>query len=153
LGEPARRLLERLSWLGPEQIPESLLSFVVPGGNEAVVDQSVTLAELATYSLVARARDAATFNVHRLVQDVTRRSLMEEQRKTALRSAMAMIDIAFRGDYEDLRVRPMLEILAPHVRAVMHHSDAEEMFEGSPALPGRLADLLRDRVPLAEVEP
>lgn len=63
LSTPARRLLDRLAWLGPEPIPESLLE--VP--RDALI-------ELATSSLVTRTAEAPTFTVHRLVQDVTRRA-------------------------------------------------------------------------------
>ena len=74
LSAPARRLLERLAWLGPEPIPESLLEVPVPESPEEP-DQRDTLVELATYSLVIRDDEMPTFTVHRLVQDVTRCSL------------------------------------------------------------------------------
>jgi tetratricopeptide (TPR) repeat protein len=153
LGEPARRLIERLAWLAPEPIPESLLDVDVPDDADAAIDQRAALAELDTYSLVTRARDAATFTIHRLVQDVTRRSLMGEGRRAALMATLAWFDAAFTGDADDVRVRPTLEPLAPHVRAVTDRADAAEIFDWNPWLLIRLGDLLKSRVPLAEVEP
>src|SRR3954447_12507176 len=74
LSAPARRLLERLAWLGPEPIPEWLLDVTVPDSPEEP-DRRDALVELETYSLVTRDGESPAFTVHRLVQDVTRRSL------------------------------------------------------------------------------
>lgn len=84
LSEPARRLLERLAWLAPEPIPERLLDVPRPDLSEPEPDPHESLVELETYSLVSRAKEAPTFAVHRLVQDVTRRRLTG---KAPLRSA------------------------------------------------------------------
>jgi tetratricopeptide (TPR) repeat protein len=151
LGAPARALLQRLAWLGPEPIPESLLDVAVPDDSDA--DQRAALADLETYSLVTRASEAPTFTVHRLVQDVTRRSLDNVRSRQSLVSALRWIDAAFSGDPDDLRVRPTLDPLAPHVRAVTDHADAGGIPVPTAALLGQLADLLQSRVPLAEVEP
>ena len=72
LGAPALRLLERLAWLAPDPIPETLLDVAVPGDETAVQNSHAALADLERYSLVARAVDAPAFTVHRLVQDVAR---------------------------------------------------------------------------------
>ncbi len=98
LSEPARRLLERLAWLAPDPIPESLLDVAVPGDETAVEDARAALADLERYSLVTRARDEPTFTVHRLVQDVTRRSLKGDAGRAALTQALGWIDAAFVGD-------------------------------------------------------
>jgi hypothetical protein len=80
LGEPARRLLQRLAWLAPEPIPESLLAVAVPeeAGEAretagAPADSLAALVELESYSLVRRASDAPSFTIHRLLQEVSRR--------------------------------------------------------------------------------
>jgi tetratricopeptide (TPR) repeat protein len=152
LGKPARRLLERLSWLAPEPIPESLLEIAVPDENVAPIDQSAALAELEGYSLVTRSRDTAAFTIHRLVQDVTRRSLGNET-STVLGSTLAWMDRAFQGNTDDLRLRSKLGMLAPHVRTVTDQPDAAEIFEGTPRLLIMLGDFLHNRAPAAEVEP
>jgi hypothetical protein len=78
LTEPARKLLHRLA---PDPIPESLLSVDFTDGNQqgeafdSKIDYFDSLVELEKYSLVARSDDQPYFSVHRLVQDVTRRSL------------------------------------------------------------------------------
>jgi hypothetical protein len=71
--EPGRRLLERLAWLAPEPVPNFLIGVPVPG--IAADGTEEALADLAGYSLVRRNPESQEFSVHRLVQDVTRRSL------------------------------------------------------------------------------
>ena len=70
LGESVRRFLQRLAWLAPELVPESLLEVPVPGLEPARSTPYDDLSELEAYSLVARAADTPSFSVHRLVQEV-----------------------------------------------------------------------------------
>ncbi len=96
LSAPARRLLERLVWLGPEPIPESLLGVPVPDPPEpeSDLDPRDALVELETYSLVTRAAEAPSFTVHRLVQDVTRRSLRNDPVNESLTEALHWVNAA-----------------------------------------------------------
>ncbi|HEY4593091.1 MAG TPA: restriction endonuclease, partial [Thermoanaerobaculia bacterium] len=127
LSAPARRLLERLAWLGPEPIPESLLDVPVPDSPEEP-DRRDALVELETYSLVTRDDESPAFTVHRLVQDVTRRSLRngpgDGVMKEVLDEALRWIDDAFVGDPQDVRTWPILDPFAPHARAVVKYADA-----------------------------
>jgi tetratricopeptide (TPR) repeat protein len=150
VGVPARRLLERLAWLAPEPIPDFLLA--VPVGSVAD-DLDEALANLAEYSLVRRNPQKQEFSVHRLVQDVTRRSLSGEDAHTALLQALTWLDNAFIGDAGDLRVRPKMERMAPHVRAAAEHGDGAGIAVPTASLSVRLADLLWHRVTLAEIDP
>lgn len=59
LGDSARRLLQRLVWLAPEAVPESLLEVPVPGIEAAETDPFEDLSELEAYSLIARGRHRA----------------------------------------------------------------------------------------------
>jgi hypothetical protein len=56
-------------------------------------------------------RDAAGpfFLVHRLVQDVTRRSFAKEARPLSLVEALRWIDVAFPIDSDDVRFWPQAE--------------------------------------------
>jgi tetratricopeptide (TPR) repeat protein len=150
VGVPARRLLERLAWLAPEPVPDFLLATPV-GGVEAD-DIGDALADLAEYSLVRRNPDRQEFTVHRLVQDVTRRSLSGDDAHTALLQALTWLDYVFTGNARDLRVRPKMERLAPHVRAAIEHGDGAGIAMPTALLFALLADLLWDRVTLAEVD-
>ena len=79
LSEGGRRLLERLAWLAPEKMPESLLDVPIPGAEAQNLHDAYD--DLAAYSLVTRDAEGPFFLVHRLVQDVTRRSLAGEARQ------------------------------------------------------------------------
>jgi hypothetical protein len=71
LSKPARLLLNRLSWLSSEPIPDTLFDVTLPAASDVIADPRGALAELEAYSLVTRAREAPIFTVHPLVQDVT----------------------------------------------------------------------------------
>jgi tetratricopeptide (TPR) repeat protein len=150
VGIAARRLLERLAWLAPEPVPDFLLE--VPISGIAADDLGEALADLADYSLVRRNPDRQEFSVHRLVQDVTRRSLSGEDAHTALQQALAWLDAAFTGDARDLRVRPKMERLAPHIRAVAEHGYDAGIAAPTARLCLRLADLFREHVTLAQTD-
>jgi hypothetical protein len=81
LSAPGRRLLQRVAWLAPEPVPNFLIEVRAPG--IAAEDVEEALADLAAYSLVRRNPPRQEFSVHRLVQDVTRRSLVEQERPPA----------------------------------------------------------------------
>jgi hypothetical protein len=76
-----RRLLEYLSFLGPEPVPTTLLDVPVPVGAETPnaedPGQHAALADLTTNSLATLDPGSETFVIHRLVQDVTRRGLAQ----------------------------------------------------------------------------
>ena len=144
LGEPARRLLQRLAWLAPEPIPESLLEVALPDAGEADrADLFGALAELESYSLATRAADTPTFSVHRLVQEVTRRSQRSDPAHAALVEALQWLDHAFVGNPQDVRTWPVLVPLAPHVQAVAAQADAAGLAEPTARLLNELALLYK----------
>ena len=136
LGESARRLLQRLAWLAPDPIPESLLDKPVRGQELAETDPYGALAELESYALVTRATEPH-FSVHRLVQEVTRRGQRDDPAYGPLVEALDWVDDAFFGDPLDVRDWPVLDPLAPHARAVAAYAD-------DAGVPGRSARLLSD---------
>jgi hypothetical protein len=83
---------------------------------------------------------------------VTRRSLGNADAHAALTQALGWLDAAFAGDPDDPRERPNMERLAPHVRAAAEHGDAAGIGVPTASLSVQLADLLRDRVALAEID-
>ncbi len=150
LSEQARRLLERLAWLGPEPIPESLLDVPVPesSGDESSRD---ALVELASYSLATRDDETPTFTVHRLVQDVTRGRLRTSDE--ALRKALGWMNSAFTGDPGDVRNWPMLEPVVPHARAVSEYADAAGITDPTTWLMNQLGYLFFQKALPDEAEP
>jgi tetratricopeptide (TPR) repeat protein len=154
----ARRLLERLAFLAPEPIPDSLLDVAAPG-DPAGFDARVARANLFAYSLVSRAAVEAGktaqdgFAVHRLVQDFARRSMTEERRGEALREALEWVNAAFEGDPQDVRSWPVLDPLAPHALAVARQADGAGIADPTARLINGLAVLYQAKARFGEAEP
>jgi tetratricopeptide (TPR) repeat protein len=151
LTDPAHRLLQRLAWLAPDPIPESLLETPIPGAEPS--DPQEALAELDTYSLATRPPDAPTFTVHRLVQDVTRRSLQPDLATKTLTEALGWVNAAFKGDPHDVRTWPTLDPLAPHARAIVAHADETRISDPTGELMNQLGGLLHARARHGDAEP
>jgi tetratricopeptide (TPR) repeat protein len=156
----AHRLLERLAFLAPEPVPDSLLDVAAPGDPEGF-DARAARANLFAYSLVSRAAVEAGkaaqdgFAVHRLVQDFARRSMSEARRGEALREALEWVDGAFDGDPQDVRSWPVLDPLAPHAVAVAvaQRSVTAAIAAPTARLFDRFATLLQAKARYAEAEP
>ena len=151
LAAPARALLERLAFLGPEQVPEALLEVAVPGAEDE--DQREALAGLVAYSLARRVAEPAGFVVHRLVQEVTRLSLDTAAARTRLEEALGWVSAAFVGDARDVRVWPVLEQLAPHAETVAWQADTAGLTNPAVWVMGELARLLDAKALYARAEP
>jgi hypothetical protein len=150
LGAPARRMLQRLAWLAPEPVPESLLDVPLPELDAAEADPFGALAELESYSLVTRAADSPSFSVHRLVQEVTRRSQRDDPAHAALIEALLWIYAAFVGDSKNPRDWPVLDPLEPHAGAVATHADAAGIPEPTAGLMNKTGSLLSEKALYAE---
>ena len=122
LTEGGRRLLERLAWLAPEKVPETLIDVPIPGAEAKNLRDPFD--DLAAYSLVTRDAEGPFFLVHRLVQDVARHRLTGERRQCSLVEALGWINAAFTGSAIDVRSWPTLDPLAPHARTATAHADA-----------------------------
>ncbi len=153
LGAPARRLLQRLAWLAPEPVPESLMDVPIPELELAESDAFGALAELESYSLITRAPDGPRFSVHRLVQEVTRRSQGGEAAHATVSEALRWIDAAFVGDSLDVRDWPLLDPLAPHARAVATRADTAGIATPTTRLMNKVGLLLFRKALHVEAEP
>jgi tetratricopeptide (TPR) repeat protein len=160
LNERARELLRLLAWFAPDPIPESLLEagggpFAEEGAGRtaALTDAREALADLEAQSLVTRAEHSASFAVHRLVQEVTRRSLGGDREHTYLKAALAWVDAASVGDPEDVRTWPVLAPLAAHALVLTRHADAAQISEPTAGLMDRLGQLYHARANYVEAEP
>ncbi len=154
----ARRLLERLAFLAPEPVPNSLIEVAAPGASPGF-DARAARANLFAYSLVSRAAVETGkttqdgFAVHRLVQDFTRRLMTEARREAALREALGWVDRAFHGEPRDVQNWQVLDPLAPHVFAVAKQSDEAAIAAPTTRLFNLLALLLQAKARYAEAEP
>jgi tetratricopeptide (TPR) repeat protein len=156
LSPESQRLLERLAFLAPEPVPDSLLDVAVPG-EASDYDPYEARAGLYAYSLISRVtaeHDAPGFIVHRLVQDFARRATGEERRAQALREALDWVNAAFAGEEpHDVRSWLVLDPLAPHALAVGRHADAAEIAEPTARLFNQLGVLFEAKADYAEAEP
>jgi tetratricopeptide (TPR) repeat protein len=175
LTEPARELLRILCWLAPDPIPESLLDT----GNGPLVPKwhlrfprvsrvwlalrglreldrrspREALADLEAQSLVTRAADTSSFTVHRLVQDVTRRSLPAERGNTYMNAAVHWVNVAFVGDPQDVRDWPVLVPLAPHALGLTQQADLARISERAAGLMSVLGLLYHTQAQYSVAEP
>jgi len=151
LSEGGRRLLERLAWFAPEKVPEALIDVSIAGAEAENLREAFD--DLAAYSLVTRDAQGPFFLVHRLVQDVTRRSLAGEAQQRTLVAALVWINAAFTGNADDVRNWPTLAPLAPHVATVTAHADAARIPDPTARLMNQLGLLLNAKALHAEAEP
>ena len=153
LSEAARRLLQRLAWLAPEPIPEFLLEVPAPELDAAESDPLNALATLESYSLVTRAAHTASFSVHRLVQEVSRRAQRNDGTHAALEEGLQWVNAAFVGDPQDVRDWPVLDPLMPHSQAVAEHADVAGIPEPTAKLLNEVGLLLLAKSLYAKAEP
>jgi len=89
---------------------------------------NTALAALLRYSLVvveAVAR-SGVLSVHRLLQEVTRERLPEDEKSWWITAALQIVNQAFRDNGFDVRAWPTCGQLAPHAVAVLHHAIREK---------------------------
>ncbi|HVQ70416.1 MAG TPA: tetratricopeptide repeat protein [Bradyrhizobium sp.] len=151
LSKDGQRLLERLAWLAPEKIPELLLDVPIPG-SEAESSRDA-LDDIAAYSLVTRDAEGPYFLIHRLVQDVTRRSLSAQTAHDRVNETLGWIDVIFDGDSTDVRNWEVLEPLVPHARAIVEYAAKIEILKPTSKLMNQIGIFLQARALPHEAEP
>ncbi len=151
LSADAKRLLDRLAWLAPDPIPESLLKVQVT--EEENANFRIALSELEAYSLVNRS-NTPEFTIHRLVQDVTRRNQDKELAKKTFTICLNWIDDAFTGDPADIGSWPVLEPLIPHALTLIDQQAVQSRKAASDSrLMNQLAVLLLTKAQHTKAEP
>jgi tetratricopeptide (TPR) repeat protein len=155
LNEESRGLLERLAFLAPDPIPESLFDIPAPGEAPKPGAPSAR-AGLRAYSLLSRVTGEdggqSGFVIHRLVQDFARRAMSDARSAQALREALEWVDAAFVGDPDDVRNWPVLDPLAPHALAVARAADGAGIAEPTAQLFNNLGGLFEVKADYAQAE-
>ena len=146
----SRRLLDRLGFLTPEPIPDSLLDVAVPGEADGY-DAGEARAGLYDYSLISPAAGDG-FVMHRLVGDFAVSAMTEERRAEALRETLAWINAAFVGDPQDVRNWPVLDPLASHVMCVAWSAAEAGIGQPTSELLNKLGVLLLAKARYGEAE-
>lgn len=156
LSPESRRLLDRLAFLAPDPIPDSLLDVAVPG-EAADYDPYEARAGLYAYSLATQAKGedgaAKGFVVHRLVQGFARRAMSDQRRAEALRETLQWVNALVPFDSDDVRYWPVLDPLAPHALAVARWGDEAGIAEPTARLLNQLGLLFRAKALYVEAEP
>ena len=151
LTETRRHLLERLAFLSPDPVPMFLLDVVIPGAEAEDLHDGLT--DLIAVSLATRDAEGERFAVHRLVQDVTRRSLDPAASRQRVTEALGWVNAAFTGEPQDVRTWPRLDPLAPHARSAAQWADREGIATPTTQLMNQLGLLLCTKSLHAHAEP
>ncbi len=151
LSEPARALLERLSFLAPEPVPLTLLDVPVP--EVEATDGRAVLGELVRLSLASREATAGVFSLHRLVMEVTRRFLRPDAAKVRLTEALGWVNNAFAGDPHDVRTWPRLMPIADHAEVVALAAEKAKLDVPTGRLMGHLGLLFHARAQYGRANP
>jgi tetratricopeptide (TPR) repeat protein len=154
LSPDTKIVLNRLAWLAAAPIPLALLGVAVP--DTKPLDAEEALDELVRYSLASYVRDGLSFNIHSLVQRVTREELEElgqEAQQLSFFEALNWVDAAFTGNPQDVRNWAVLEPLRPHVLDVVQYAAVFGNPSPTSRLLNQVGQLLDAKAQLSEAEP
>ena len=149
LSQPERKSLNILAWLAPEPLPLSLLEGNIVDG----VDACDALAGLASWSLARWMVDREAVTVHRLVQEITRQRLSDNERHDTLDLAVALLDRALPSPYWDQKGWRLWEQLAPHCRNLLNRLQDHVLEPKATRMMNALGLWLNNRAELGEAEP
>jgi tetratricopeptide (TPR) repeat protein len=144
-----RKLLNILAWLAPEPIPLSLFEGNIVDG----ADARDALARLASWSLARWMADREAVTVHRLVQEITRQRLSDNNKHDTLDSAVTLLDRALPSAEWDQKGWQLWEQLAPHYRTLLNRLRDHPLEPKAVRMMNDLAAWLEKRAEHGEAEP
>jgi tetratricopeptide (TPR) repeat protein len=153
ISQPARTLLEMLSWLSTEPIPRELVthSGVLGAWREAGVKKpEEALVELADVSLLHL--EGGSFRIHRLVQEITRERCDERKDSASLVAMLEVVNRYPMGDPTDVRSWHLWEPLVAHVAAAGDRGDAHSIGTPTTRLMNQAALYWKQRIRFPEAE-
>ncbi len=140
LGADGRALLSILAWLSPEPIPRLLAEQLSHAEAVPSIDVESGLADLADYSLLRWQQEGDAFNVHRLVQEITRYRIPAGDRRGVLERCLQMVSDFVRGDAADVRTwNDVYNPVRDHLAVVVEHADANQVTAPTTRLMSALA--------------
>jgi tetratricopeptide (TPR) repeat protein len=149
LAQPERKLLNILACLAPEPIPVLLLEGVPVNG----ADARDALGGLVSWSLARWTADGEGFTVHRLVQEITRQRLSENEKESALECALLILEDKLPSPDWDKIGWQLWERLAPHCRTLLGWLRDHPLEPKATWLLNHLAGWLTNRAEYAEAQP
>ena len=149
LSQSERKLLNILAWFAPEPIPLSLLDGNIVDGTDA----RDALAGLASWSLARWMVDGEGFTVHRLVQEITRQRLPDNEKNDALNAAFDLLNARLPSPDWDETGWQLWERLAPHCRVLLDHLCGHVLEPKGTGMMNNFASWLTKRAEHDEAEP
>jgi tetratricopeptide (TPR) repeat protein len=149
LSQSERKLLNILAWLAPEPIPLLLLEGNIMDG----ADARDALAGLASWSFARWLADGEGFTIHRLVQEITRECLSDNEKYDILDSAVALLDRALPSPEWDQESWRLWERLAPHCRTLLDRLRNHDLEPKATRMMNELGIWLYNRAEYSEAEP
>ena len=142
LAREARELLDRLSWLATDPIPECLLD-----------EHRAAANELVDHSMLKWDNETDTWRMHRVVQEVTRSRIPSADQPESLQATLQAVNDVAQGEPADVRTWDVWDPLRPHIAAVVRHADEHDIHDPTTRLMGQLGVLLWAKALHAEAEP
>lgn len=173
LSPEASHLLQATSWLATDPIPAIVFkgaefplrrksplsclanwSWRLLTGRELFKAVTVLDAanELTDCSMLRWDRRSETFQMHRVVQAVTRSQIPDSGIQTSIQTALYALSLAAPGNPEDVREWPIWSSLSPHVSSIVDHADNYQVAEPTGRLMNDLGMFYRAKSVLPEAE-
>jgi tetratricopeptide (TPR) repeat protein len=149
LAQPERKLLNILAWLATEPIPVLLLDGVPVDD----ADAREALAGLASWSFARWTADGEGFTVHRLVQEITRQRLADDEQESAFERALEILNDSMPSTDWDQAGWQLWEKLAPHCRTLLGRLRDHPLEPKATQMMNELAGWLKNRAEHSEAEP
>ena len=149
LNAAQRALLNVLAWLAPEPIPVLMLE----NWSVEEVEATDALTELTSWSMARWTADKEAITVHRLVQEITRKGMSEQEKGVSLESALAQIGASLPDPGWNEAGWRLWERLAPHVRVLLARLRNHVLEPKATQMMNELATWFSDRAEYTEAEP
>ena len=119
----AADLFTLCAFFAPDRIPVEVVRVEAELQDDLKLNRA--LAALLRYSLVEvdGSGQERVLSVHRLLHEVTRERLTEDEKRRWITVALKIVNQAFPEDSDDVRQWPACAQLAPHAVAVLHHAE------------------------------
>jgi tetratricopeptide (TPR) repeat protein len=154
LSSDGKGLLNVLCWLAPDPIPVEMVSKLDTQEGEPEIDIEAGGADLEEYSFVRHTENNTRLVMHRLVQEVAEKRILETERLGWLKRSLRMVDAFCVGDPGDVDIWPTIyNIAQPHMTKIISVTNREGIEEQTTSLINKLAILLFTRGDFSNAEP